>query len=91
VPRRKPESQPVEQEPEAPVEAPVIRPKGRSFRLTGVAKAEVTPLTISYDDDDDISYIDQFTCCPPPFAMLLISLLELAFFLTGVVFSTVHH
>lgn len=89
VPRRKPEPQRAQQDPEVPV----VRPKGRSFRVTREAKSEVeaTPLTISYDDDDDIAYIDQFTCCPPPFAMLLISVLELAFFLTGVVFTIVHH
>ncbi|XP_066251521.1 rhomboid-related protein 2-like [Euwallacea similis] len=34
------------------------------------------------EEEEDVTYIEQFTCCPPPICMILISLLELVFFVT---------
>lgn len=76
-----------------------IVPRGRSIRIRRDSKIEDTTLTplgiqrrvsvgsaevsLFIKDDEEIAYIDEFSCCPPPFAMVLITLLELAFFLTG--------
>ncbi|KAH1018113.1 rhomboid-related protein 2 [Dendroctonus ponderosae] len=75
-------------------EKPVrVVPKGRSIRV-GYAKTaatqvglqrrisiESTEISLFVKEDEDIVYGDQYTCCPPPLAILLITLLELAFFI----------
>lgn len=72
-----------------------VVPKGRSIRV-GYAKAEATQvglhrrisiestqISLFVKEDEEIVYGDQYTCCPPPLAIMLITLLELAFFIVG--------
>ncbi|XP_066144384.1 rhomboid-related protein 2-like [Euwallacea fornicatus] len=57
----------------------VIIPDG-SLRRLSVESAQAS-LLIS-EEAEDVTYIEQFTCCPPPICMILISLLQLVFFVT---------
>ncbi|XP_050311400.1 rhomboid-related protein 2-like [Anthonomus grandis grandis] len=70
---------------------PHIVPRGRSIRIQSWKKEEEEETGFIQTDyasvaaakyEEDISYGDEYTCCPPPFAMVLISVLELVFFLT---------
>ncbi|KAL1501692.1 hypothetical protein ABEB36_006974 [Hypothenemus hampei] len=54
-------------------------------RRTSVGSAELQLLQSSvkdHEEDDEISYLDELTFCPPPIAMILITIMEIVFFLT---------
>lgn len=73
-----------------------IVPRARSVRITREEKIEETSLMampsfkrrvsvesieVKLYEEEEIAYMDAFTCCPPPFAMVLFTILELVFFL----------